>query len=115
MLKAGAIIVFCLGATLPQVQGQASPLLGPISGRIAGFSIEAGKPIPTRFPGILPAPVCEAPPAIWLSLRLPGATPEPFFCRLEHRWGKGRKLPVKFRLGSVQYVDWLEGKPNAGL
>ena len=34
----------------------------------------------------------------------------PFFCRIEHQMGK--KLPVqfKFRLGSVDYVDWLEGK-----
>ena len=34
----------------------------------------------------------------------------PFFCKIEHQMGK--KLPVqfKFRLGSVDYVDWLEGK-----
>ena len=34
----------------------------------------------------------------------------PFFCRIEHELGK--KLPVqfKFRLGSVEYVDALEGK-----
>ncbi len=32
----------------------------------------------------------------------------PVFCRVEHQIG--RKLPVafKFRLGSVDYVDWLE-------
>lgn len=34
----------------------------------------------------------------------------PFFCRVERQWGKRRALPVKFRLGSVDYVDWLEGK-----
>lgn len=34
----------------------------------------------------------------------------PFFCRIEHVWGKQAKLPLKFRLGSVEYVDWLEGK-----
>lgn len=34
----------------------------------------------------------------------------PFFCRIEHRWGQKLSLPVKFRLGSVEYVDWLEGK-----
>lgn len=34
----------------------------------------------------------------------------PFFCRIEHQWGKNKALPVKFRLGSVDYVDWLEGK-----
>lgn len=34
----------------------------------------------------------------------------PFFCKIEHDWGKKSRLPFKFRLGSVEYVDWLEGK-----
>lgn len=34
----------------------------------------------------------------------------PFFCRIEHQWGKKVRIPIKFRLGSVEYVDWLEGK-----
>jgi hypothetical protein len=34
----------------------------------------------------------------------------PFFCRIEHDFAKKSALPVKFRLGSVEYVDWLEGK-----
>jgi len=35
----------------------------------------------------------------------------PFFCKIEHDWAKNRvRIPVKFRLGSVDYVDWLEGK-----
>ncbi|MCB0523548.1 MAG: hypothetical protein H6576_16915 [Lewinellaceae bacterium] len=35
----------------------------------------------------------------------------PFFCRIEHKWSKSIKAPpMKFRLGSVDYVDWLEGK-----
>lgn len=36
----------------------------------------------------------------------------PFFCRIEHHLGKKSKVPFKFRLGSVEYVDWLEGKPG---
>ncbi len=35
----------------------------------------------------------------------------PFFCKIEHNWAKNRaRIPLKFRLGSVEYVDWLEGK-----
>lgn len=34
----------------------------------------------------------------------------PFFCRVEHDWGKKLPFAFKFRLGSVEYVDWLEGK-----
>jgi hypothetical protein len=34
----------------------------------------------------------------------------PFFCKIEHKWAKKARIPLKFRLGSVEYVDWLEGK-----
>jgi len=37
-----------------------------------------------------------------------------FFCRLEHQLALKIQVPFKFRLGSVQYVDWLEGKPASG-
>lgn len=35
------------------------------------------------------------------------------FCKLEVKMEKVVKMPVKFRLGSVDYVDWLEGKRNS--
>jgi len=43
---------------------------------------------------------------------LPKWTPEslPFFCRVEHDCGKKLPFAFKFRLGSVEYVDRLEGK-----
>ncbi|MBY0348060.1 MAG: hypothetical protein GTN67_04605 [Hydrotalea flava] len=34
----------------------------------------------------------------------------PFFCREEWKFERKTKLPLRFRLGSVQYVDRLEGK-----
>lgn len=34
----------------------------------------------------------------------------PVFCRIEHEIGVHLPVMVKFRLGSVEYVDWLEGK-----
>ena len=37
----------------------------------------------------------------------------PFFCKIEHKMGLNQKLPVKFRLGDVQYVDEMEGKRKA--
>ena len=36
-----------------------------------------------------------------------------FFCRQEIKFEKATKIPFKFRVGSVQYVDYLERKPNA--
>jgi len=33
-----------------------------------------------------------------------------FFCKIEVKLEKAVKLPIKFRLGDVEYVDRLEGK-----
>jgi hypothetical protein len=38
-----------------------------------------------------------------------------FFCKKELQMEKLTKIPFKFRLGSVQQCDWLEGKLNAGI
>lgn len=54
----------------------------------------------------------SSPPPV--SALLPAWSEEclPFFCKLEHRAARSNRLPVKFRLGSVPYVDKLEGKPG---
>jgi hypothetical protein len=36
-----------------------------------------------------------------------------FFCRQELKLEKTISIPFRFRLGSVEYVDYLEKKPNA--
>ena len=38
-----------------------------------------------------------------------------FFCRQEIKWEKVTGLPLKFRLGSVEVCDRLEGKKIAGI
>lgn len=34
----------------------------------------------------------------------------PFFCKMEAKWDKKINIPFRFRLGTVDYVDELEGK-----
>ncbi|MET0638111.1 MAG: hypothetical protein ABWZ25_18920 [Chitinophagaceae bacterium] len=36
-----------------------------------------------------------------------------FFCRSELKLEKAIRVPLKFRLGSLAYTDYLERKPNA--
>ena len=51
-------------------------------------------------------PVQSVPPAFY-------ACNLAFFCRQEIKFEKATKIPLKFRLGSVQQVDFLEGKPGS--
>lgn len=70
---------------------------------------------PLHFP-IVPSCADSVQAPLFFTPGLAQWKPEdlPFFCKIEHKMGK--KLPVqfKFRLGSVDYVDWLEGKGHGG-
>ncbi len=36
-----------------------------------------------------------------------------FFCKKEFQVEKVTKIPLRFRLGAIDYTDYLEQKPNA--
>lgn len=93
--------------------GLFSAFLLMISGVCAGQGVSS-----RALPGMTWKPALPAqftpPPKIRPVVLLPDNSADklPFFCRLEHCQSTSRGgIPVKFRLGSVEYVDWLEGKP----
>jgi hypothetical protein len=37
----------------------------------------------------------------------------PLFCKIEHKLAKKTPIPIFFRLGSLEYVNWLEQKGSS--
>lgn len=73
----------------------------------APVQIPAGAPVLDRVAFLNMA---TATAAGWL----PNASGESaFFCRLEVQIERKTRFPVRFRLGDVNYVDYLEGKRQA--
>lgn len=54
-----------------------------------------------------PAPLLSVLAANTAAYQLPK---QAFFCRWETKMEKAARVPVKFRLGEVQYTEGLEGK-----
>lgn len=99
--------------------------LSPLStGQTVGLSLNNVKTVlpsvglPPQYPSVfLPKKALKTYPNPIASVKKPTQVPSifsvealPFFCKIEHKMGLNKKLPVKFRLGDVQYVDELEGK-----
>ncbi len=38
-----------------------------------------------------------------------------FICKKEWKFESATRLPLRFRLGTIQYCDWLEGKKGASV
>ncbi|MBK7407748.1 MAG: hypothetical protein IPJ40_06490 [Saprospirales bacterium] len=66
-----------------------------------GWQPSAQDSIPTLQQAFL-----QPPGALWL----PATAPTSLFCLLEWNWEKKTQIPLRIRLGTLDYVDQLEGK-----
>lgn len=90
-----AVVLLILGALFPgKVRGQ---------GSVDSLTLR----FPSLWAGTTPGNTGVSYPT--LSLRNPH---EAFFCRQERKWELATGLPMKFRLGSWEQAQWLEGKAN---
>lgn len=87
---------------------------------ISGLSIGSSpRPFESRFSAkkILKMPACGIEQRAFKLIGLPTATFYPsslgVICKAELKLDKISPVPFRFRLGSLDYVNWLERKPNA--
>ena len=130
MHKIAKFLFFCMVFVVSDVKGQDIPpkttlnkdlfLFGPIlqnSSKISAYRIFQQTGIkkiffekPVRNPVILISPVsCFSLNADFYTRNFG------FFCKKELQFEKATRIPLRFRLGSLQYNDYLEGKPNTGI
>ncbi|MFZ1371427.1 MAG: hypothetical protein WAR78_13650 [Ferruginibacter sp.] len=85
----------------------------PIMKGITGFPVLSGKKkLPVNF--IISKPVFLAKPTAASVISPDHYTQHfGFFCKKELQFEKASKIPLRFRLGSLPYNDYLEQKPNA--
>lgn len=121
----GLIITFCLGFRIQVGAQYAVNTYCDLKKMAARYDSQAGYPVFRNGTSRLPQ-VAAIGYSVWFRDRLPVLTTDisvlrwspddlPFFCRIEHNLGLKTRVPIKFRLGSVDYVDWLEGKRSCSL
>lgn len=109
-----APISFC------QAQNQQHPYHSTMAGSQQGFHFDFVTQIQGWDIALAPLTEVSLPPALpsIMPQRLPQSTQLyqynaadlAFFCRVEVKLERATKIPVRFRLGDVQYVDYLENK-----
>jgi len=123
MYNKGKFLIFCMifvaGSVFSQKRDEKTPSESNIYNKKPDFrSIPVMKGL-TGFPVLggkkkLPVNFIISKPAIFSMIGADHYTQHfGFFCKMELQLEKASKIPLRFRLGSLPYNDYLEQKPNA--
>lgn len=103
MSKKSEILIFCMIFVVNHVNAQLNPLKSSTNKGFANQFHSTFSPLRSQFYSIKPIP------ANFYVKNLG------FFCQQQLKLESFTKIPFRFRLGSVNYCDWMEGKRSAGI
>lgn len=115
-IKISVLVMMCAWNTL-QAQGSVGNQPRLLVPRVTGVTVHSAPLFTapglfaiksTAISSLTPSSAALAAPAPYRNRYSVASLP--FFCKLEVHLERAVKIPIKFRLGDVQYVDRLEGK-----
>jgi hypothetical protein len=106
------LCIICCGLSYVQGNGQALVKSPPVANSVRTASIEYPSLMMVQFDFKMPLKQLQVQPSA-VAKQYPSINHLPgMFCKLEYKIETRSKVAPRFRLGSLQYTEWMEGKQD---